>query len=148
MSYFSSDQRPPRPDEDLATAYGRAEYVCNRFVLRIGQAHPAFDDWLADQGYRNYAFLTAHNPRSVLLSPAVNQARHEQLVQLLRELPLPFAPALGRDPAARWPPEAGVLLFDAGAGRVHHLGRAFDQNAVVEGSRGGVPFLVWLREAE
>ena len=144
MSHLSSDQRSPPPDDRLRAAYAAAEYVCNGFVLRVGHLHPAFDAWLAEQTYEYYAFLTAHNPRSVALPAAINELRHGQLQELLRRMQLPFAPALGRDPGGDWAPETGVLLFDVGAAQVHELARVFEQNAVVEGKLGGVPLLVWL----
>ncbi|WP_020571402.1 DUF3293 domain-containing protein [Neolewinella persica] len=144
MSAPSSDERPAHYDEQLNVSYTSAEYVFHEFVLKIGQHHPDFDDWLTEQGYRKYAFLTAFNPRSVLYSPADNTERQESLHQLLRVGGLPFAPAAGRDPEGNWPTEIGVFLFDVPSGEVHELARVFGQNAVVEGKVAGVPFLVWV----
>jgi len=144
MSAPSSDERPPHYDERLNITYTSAEYVFHGFVLKIGQRHPEFDLWLDEQGYLNYAFLSAHNPRSIMLSPAENTERQENLLELLRVGGLPFAPAEGRDPNGEWRPETGVFLFDVPAGEVHELARVFGQNAVVEGKIDGVPFLVWV----
>ena len=144
MSDLSSDQRPLVPDDRLQQAYAAAEYCCSGHVLRVGHLHPEFDVWLNERAYEHYAYLTAHNPRSHLLSPAANAARHEQLERMLRLMKLPFAPAEGRDPSGEWAAEPGVLLFDVPAAQVHELGRIFEQNAVVEGKIGGVPLLVWI----
>jgi hypothetical protein len=144
MSAPSSDDYPQHYDERLNVSYTTAEYIFHEFVLKIGQRHPKFDEWLEEQGYLNYAFLTAYNPRSVLFSPAENTERTESLHALLRVGGLPFAPAEGRDPAGTWRPETGVFLFDVPAGEIHELARVFGQNAVVEGKIDGVPFLVWV----
>lgn len=144
MSPFSSDEYPQHSDEQLHQAYLAAEYVFNGFTLKVGHLHPEFDGWLTGQNYLHYAYLTAHNPRSHLLSPAENGHRQIQLQALLRNSGLFFAPAEGRDPAGRWPAETGVFLFDVPSGEVHELARIFGQNAVVEGKAGGVPFLVWV----
>jgi len=144
MSPLPTDEQPPQYDERLNQAYGAAEYVFHGFVLKVGHPHPEFDAWLTEQGYKNYAFLTAFNPRSRELSAAANLHRLARLHELLRGHRLPFAPAEAVDPAGCWIAEKGVFLFDVSPGRVHELARAFGQNAVVEGKVGGVALLVWV----
>lgn len=144
MSPLPTDEQPPHYDERLHQAYGAAEYVFNGFALKVGHRHPEFDEWLTEQGYVNYAFMTPYNPRSKELPEAINSQRLSELHEFLRAQQLPFAPAEARDIAGHWPPETGVFMFDVQAGQVHDLARAFGQNAVVEGKMGGVAFLVWV----
>lgn len=144
MSPLSTDEQPPHYDERLHQAYGAAEYVFNGFTLKVGHRHPEFDDWLTEQGYVHYAFMTAFNPRSQELPGAENSQRQARLLEMLRDHKFPFAPAEARDPGGYWAPETGIFLFDVPAGEVHELARAFGQNAVVEGKAGGVAFLVWV----
>jgi len=144
MSPLPTDEQPPHYDERLHQAYGAAEYLFNGYILKVGHRHPEFDEWLTEQGYLHYAFLTAFNPRSRELPKAINLQRLARLHNLLRDHQLPFAPAEARDPHEHWAPETGVFLFDVPPGEVHELARAFGQNAVVEGKVKGVAFLVWV----
>lgn len=144
MSHFSSDQQPPAADEDLLAAYLATEYRFQEHTLKIGHRHPEFDRWLATYGFTKYAFITPYNPLSRPLSAWVNAQRLRQFVGVLQANGLSFGPADATDPAGEWPTEQGVFVFDLPAGRVHALGRSFQQYAVVEGRIGGVPLLVWL----
>jgi hypothetical protein len=144
MSPLPTDEQPPHYDERLHQAYHAAEYIFNGFILKVGHRHPEFDEWLTEQGYVHYAFMTPFNPRSRELPADVNRQRLGRLHELLRKRQRPFATAVGRDPAESWLPETGVFLFDPPSGEVHELARAFGQNAVVEGKVDGVPFLVWV----
>ncbi|WP_116126907.1 DUF3293 domain-containing protein [Lewinella sp. IMCC34183] len=137
-----SDQSASLPDERLAAAYRNARYVFNGFALQIDVPHPDFDRWLAHEGYHDYAFLTACNPRSKPLSATRNLARHGRLLALTGSLT--HRGATGTDPDGRWPDEPGLLLLDAPREKVRDLGRRFGQYAIVEGEAGGSPRLYWL----
>ncbi len=144
MSVPSSDEQGPHYDERLRNAYTKTEYRFQDYPLRIGHLHPEFDAWLEAHQYHNYAFVTPYNPHSKPLPEPENKARLHQLHHLLLLGNLTFAPAVGHDPDAVWPDEIGVFIFDLSPAEVHEIGRAFGQNAVVEGKVGGVPLLVWL----
>ena len=144
MSHFTSDEGPPPADEELLAAYLDCDYRFQGMTLNIGHRHPGFDRWLQEHGFTHYAFVTPYNPFSKQLPDHVNTLRLRQLVSMLRTNGLPFGPAEGGDPTGAWPVEHGVMLFDLPTGRVHALGRSFQQYAVVEGRIGGVPLLVWL----
>jgi len=144
MTPFPSDEQSGFYDEHLDDAYQRAEYVFHQFVLQVGVHDPGLDAWLAQHDFLTYAFMTPYNPHSNALPAVENEARMTDLLKVLRGRGIPFVPAEGRDPAGEWPTEHGVFLFDQPATEVHELARSFGQNAVVEGTLGGVGFLVWL----
>ena len=62
----------------LQTAYAaavyRADLPAGRVEIRVGRRHPALDRVLTDHGNTEWAFLTAHNPRSARLTPARTRA--------------------------------------------------------------------------
>ena len=144
MSLPPNDERPSFPDERLVRAYRNADYRVNGTVLKIDEPHPDFDRHLASAGAEYYTFLTAYNPRSTPLPPVVNEARHQQLLQLLAGRNLRFLPASGSDPANDWEEEIGVCLLDPPPEEALEIGRLFEQHAVVEGRRGGPARLRWL----
>ncbi len=133
----------PLPDQRLRDAYRNAAYRVNGHCLKIGHPHPDFDRYLADHGHTDYTLLTAYNPRSTPLPEPVNLARHRTLLELVVQLGLAHVPASGNDPDGSWPTEHGLCVFgDPSFGR--HLGRFYEQHAIVVGSLGTLPRLVWL----
>ncbi|MFM1966237.1 MAG: hypothetical protein RL134_1962 [Actinomycetota bacterium] len=74
--------------------------------------------------------LTACNPRSVVLSPEVNAARHEQMGRDIDDLGLTAYPNLGYDPADPTWNEAGYTIVGSDEATVCDLAREWEQNAV------------------
>ena len=143
MTPNPTDRSPLPPDQHLAVAYRRADYRVNGLLLKIGHPHPDFDRYLAELGHTDFVILTAYNPRSTPLPQPVNAARHRTLLLLVNHLDLDHVPASGSDPGGDWPTEHGLCLFvDAALGI--HLGNFYAQHAIVVGSLGTLPRLVWL----
>ena len=143
MPLTPTDRPPLPPDQQFAEAYRRADYRVNGLLLKIGQPHPDFDRYLAEHGHTDFVILTAYNPCSTPLPPPVNAARHRTLLLLVDQLGLDQLTASGSDPEGNWPAEHGLCLFvDSVFGG--HLGRFYAQHAIVAGSLGTLPRLVWL----
>lgn len=150
--------------EELSTSLDAA-YRATRYrvvtaqgqqLVRVG-AHHAVLDALCEAALppatpRGWAILTAHNPRSVLLSPSENASRAERLRQELDQLAsvlsddqrgLLVFPAVGASPDGSWSEEsvwvAGLSELEA---RI--LGARYQQNAVVTGSVGVAACLSWV----
>lgn len=143
MPHDTTDWGKPYFDEQLHLAYLATEYTCGRFVLKIGRVHPYFNDFLAREGFSTYAFITSWNPRSQPLSEAKNLARAQNFQQSLKARGLDFMPGAAHDPTGNWATEEGVFIFDAATEFILALATTWEQNAVVIGSRGGVPELRW-----
>lgn len=122
----------------LATTY-EAE---GGIEIRVGQRCPALDEALRRRRAREWAYITAWNPRSVCLSPEVNRDAQARLEKELEARHIEFLPGASR-PDDGSPPEPSVLAFLPRA-EATELGRAFCQNAIVVGERGGVAELLWL----
>jgi hypothetical protein len=108
-------------------------------VLRIGERNGALDRLLHRHRRRDWAFITAWNPRSRRLPRWRNERRQRALARLL---PLALLGA-GIGDNASWAPEESLLVLGVTAGRARRLARQFGQNAIVAGCRGGLARLVW-----
>ncbi len=133
--------------------YERTQY-CVRLqcgghaVIRIHRALPASLRTGLAEAYTPWAFITAWNPVSRPLSIAVNRSRQRQLLMRLRQLrPLPCITAgvgIGSADDENHPwREPSLFVVGIELERVDALMRAFDQNAVVCGTRDKPASLRW-----
>jgi len=138
--------------EALDRAYRRTRY---RILLpgavierRIGRADPRADAQLRSAGcQRDWALVTAWNPRSESCGEAANRERQAGLQRQLEQRGQPYLPARHCSPAGDWPDEESVCLIDPPEGLAAALGQAWEQDAVVTGRLGAAPQLLWLRDA-
>ena len=135
-------------DEALIAAYRATDYVL--FVgddadvtLNIGRPNRDFDQVLDRRGVGTAVVVTAYNPRSVVLGDAENRARHGRLTALIEGRGFDYAIGEGRDPTGHWQAEVECVVFGISVEAGLELARAFDQNAIVFVTRGGVPELVY-----
>lgn len=107
-----------------------AEQSC---VLQIGRLAPALDTVLRQHASEYAIYITAHNPRSVLLPAAINQSRNAALEQILIARRLRYFPgtAYCTEQMAPWPAEHGFLVLQLGPQMASALARACDQHAVL-----------------
>jgi len=135
----------PWLDQLLVSAYLRTTYRVRMppFDLRVGLINKDFDGWLAEQGARQFVFITACNPFSQTLPPEENERRNKLLEMDLRHLSHQVLPGLGIG-EGEWAPEASFCALDISPEQALQLGRTFEQNALVFGRKGRVPELWWL----
>ena len=116
------------------------------FDLRIGIAHPLFDDFLKRLGVSCWAIVTAYNPGAQRLSDAENQRRQMRFLARIAELGWTCRPACNLADAGDWPPEPACLLLQVDEASAHGLAVEFGQRALVAGDLLGVsvPHLVWV----
>lgn len=98
-AYRETDYRVQLPDGDTS--------------IRIGEAHPAIDDWLRGHDGWLCSFLTACNPASTPLPTEENAARMATLVGELREAGIPFCRGAGRSPDGRWSEDSLLVLVES-----------------------------------
>ena len=136
--------------QELRDAYARTSYrICTgrgSIELRIGRPSPALDALLMQHGAHQWAFITAHNPASVCLSPTENESRHEALLHRLRRLKYATLPGVGVGDDGAWPGEQSVFVFDMGHVEAARIGQEFGQHAVVIGHAGQSPQLLFMEE--
>lgn len=113
--------------------------------LRLTRAHPpALSDWLIAENIRTYAFITASNPRSKLLSEQENVLRNRTLERDLKKVSRFVFPGLGIGSDGNWPAEESFWALDISPENAVALGRKYGQNALVWWEEGGLPELWWL----
>lgn len=93
---------------------------------------------------RRWAILTPCNPGSRILDEAANAQRLRQCAAALERRGLRHCPARNHDPQGLWPDEPGFLICDPPPHAAEDLGREFGQNAILAGTLGEAPRLVWL----
>lgn len=129
------------------TAYRVDGGARGAIVIRCGERSDDLDALLVEAAADTWAFLTACNPRSVRLDPADNARRMDALRARVLALGLVHLPGAGVATAGDWPPEPSLLVVGILEDAAVALARAFDQHAIVAGSRGGPARLVWTDPA-
>jgi hypothetical protein len=90
---------------------------------------------------RSFAIITAHNPRSEAFSKEENNKRHQQLLAHVNQKNYSYDKSLGQSPDGSWQ-EEGLVLFDIDLKTSLHLGRHFEQHAILYGENNKVA-LAW-----
>jgi hypothetical protein len=134
---------------ELLAAYTATDFVvfdgAEQWVLHVGAASPRVDALLDRHDAIRATVVTAFNPRSRVLMPDANTARHRALVRLLEERRMPFLLGEGRDPSGAWSPETECIVFGISLAEGLEIARRFDQNAVVFIERGMAPRLEFTK---
>jgi hypothetical protein len=123
------------------TAYG-VDHPDGDFVIRLGEPCVRLDALLREHGVTTWAYVTAWNPRSQILTDTQNAARHARLLARVRELGVPHFAGRGSADDARWS-EQSLLILGISGDAALQLGALFDQHAVVVGELGGCAELRW-----
>lgn len=131
-----------QPQEYLLEAFSAADYrvrvAGTKFVVRPGRRHEALDEALE---HREWAIVTAFNPRASQIGASENRARHRRLLQAVAGYGHQAHPAVNADPSGAWPDEAALLIVDAPFDEVDTIAARFEQAAVVTGRPGGPALL-------
>jgi Protein of unknown function (DUF3293) len=138
---MSPTQTPPNRDNleaaYLGTDYRVEDIPTGPFTIRIG--HP-----IAALAGLEWAFVTACNPRSVLLSDEENTRRIADLEKAVQQSGWRFYPGQGVARDGRWPAEPSFLIVGIKESDAVDLARQFGQNAIVAGRPGEPARLVWV----
>jgi hypothetical protein len=131
--------------DSLTDAYRAALYqvqLPDRLLeLRVDVPSTALQQWLAQQGHRCAALLTAHNPDSQRRDASLNETAQRQLQGAIRSRDLPFHTGCNLDLRAQWPPEDSVLVPDLPLEEARALALQFGQRAFLWCDASGTPQL-------
>lgn len=113
--------------------------------LSIGQLSIPLDQLLHKYQQSEGCFITACNPWGKNQAEKFNQEKMAELEQDLIKTELPYLPAVGSDCEGTWKEESFLIL---GIDRQDacHLGRQYQQNAIVWIVKERAPELIWLVE--
>jgi hypothetical protein len=135
--------------DDLFDSYRRTTYSAETPLgtirLRVGERNEDLAELLKRYGTTCWAYVTAFNPGSHILTTDENLERQSRLEDILIREGLTFftGEGLGDDPA--WFPEKSVLILNNSRLRAIHLAREFGQNAILVGGESAVPELLDCR---
>jgi hypothetical protein len=123
--------------QDFAEAYTLTHYKTPKvsFTLSKEATGVALFDG------RSFTIITAHNPRSEAFSKEDNDQRHHALLAHVRAKNYNVDSSLGQSPDGSWQ-EEGLVLFDIDLKTSLHLGRHFEQHAILYGENNKVA-LAW-----
>jgi hypothetical protein len=132
-------------DKELFEAYRSTLYQVNDPLIQIliGQQCGPIDALLQQHNCSTYAFITAWNPFSNLLSDAENENRNQLLYnELIGKFLLFQGQGIGQDP--KWKPEESFLVLGIDECTAIEVGKKFEQNAIVFGTYREQPRLLIL----
>jgi hypothetical protein len=132
-------------DKDLYNAYSSTLYQVAepRVDIRIGVKSKELDALLLLHNRTTYAFITAWNPFSKILSEDENNRRNKLLFEeLFKKYVLFQGHGIGQDP--KWKPEESFLVLGIDERTAAELGRKYEQNAIVFGAYDEEPQLLVL----
>jgi hypothetical protein len=132
---------------DLLEAYRTTRFVAydgDREVLAlIGEAAPEMDALLERMAARSGVFITAWNPRSIVLSPERNAAAAERLAARIAAEGFRALPHRGFSADPAWQPEEGLFVLDIDFDYAVAMAAAFGQNAITAVAFGRPAFLLF-----
>ena len=134
--------------DHLLDSYSQTDYQVHGpvpFSLKIGQPSESLLQLYKQHHCDCAAFITACNPFSQNLAPAVNAQRHLDFMADLGSSSLIFVEGIGIGQDPDWPGEASCLIFGLALDASRVLGHKFNQNAIVWCAQDAKPELVLLR---
>ena len=122
--------------------------------LIVGMDHELIADLLKKNKVSNFAYLTAHNPKSKLLTPQTNQRRNKKLEADLLSLGYPFLKGQGvagmgtefphrpeETEKDAWPPEDSFFIMGISMDETVYIAQKYKQIAFLYGDDTGTPSL-------
>lgn len=132
---------------ELAELYSHTSYCVHApqgtIRLRIGEQSAALDELLDQHGAVTWAFITAWNPGSMRLPRMENERNNRDLQERLQRMGYQSIPGEGAGDNGLWEPEASFLVPGLPPETALEFGRFYRQVAVVIGSRGSAPEILW-----
>jgi hypothetical protein len=132
----------------LKEAYCQTRFMVfeSPIVIEVGKNCPALDEQLLQHGAQEWAYITAWNPRSKLLSEAENHRRHQGLTSELSQYVCWEGEGVGTDKS--WKPERSWLILGIPREHAIEIGKRWEQNAIVYGRLNGPAELLQLFDYE
>ena len=134
-------------DQHLSDSYRAASYIVDApdgpITIRVDQPNAGLDELLSASGVTEWAFVTAWNPGSMHLPPAENQRNNSDLLERATSQGYTALTGIGVGDDGEWPPEPSFLILGIPLVAAVELGRFYRQRAIIAGSYGEAPELVW-----
>lgn len=120
-------------DEELEMAYEKAVYhlIAPPISWHVGEFVPALDDLFRRNNSSSAIFITASNPKSVLLPVRENEKRQAVLRSWLKSNQMVYFEGYGADPSGIWPQEESFFVINIDRAMAVKVGQLFGQYAVL-----------------
>lgn len=121
-------------DDSLFDAYKKTNYKVFQpeLVIRIGKTNSCLNELLETSGDVVWAYITAFNPYSKVLSNEENKIRQNDLLTDVSNYKTHIGH--GVDEKEEWPAEDSVLILGITEADAVKLGDKYEQNAIVLGT--------------
>lgn len=130
---------------ELTQAFTETDYIVHHeppFTMNIGQPCPALKALMDEHNALCAAFITAWNPFSQQLSRQQNEARQQEMKDIIKKCGLAFIDGIGQHPCNGWPGEPSVLILNINREAAKALAGHYEQLAFVWVDMAGVPELL------
>ena len=126
----------------LLEAYKNTKYKVFEptITIEIGKFNQDLNTLLLKHKSNEWAFITAYNPFSRVLTNEENKIRHEEL----KEYVFFEGHGVGEDPT--WEPELSLFIIGISKDDASIIGKKYEQNAIVCGEINNPPELLILNE--
>lgn len=130
----------------LIEAYKNTKYKIFEpaLTIEIGKLNQEIDELLNEHKSHEWAFITAFNPFSKVVSEEENIMRHNELKELTRNYMTFEGHGVGDDPS--WEPELSLFVIGISEDDASKVGIKFEQNAIVYGQINNAPRLLILNQ--
>lgn len=130
----------------LLEAYKNTKYKVFEptITIEIGKFNQDLDTLLLKHKSNEWAFITAYNPFSRVLTNEENKIRHQELKELTKSYVSFEGHGVGEDPT--WEPELSLFIIGISKVDASKVGKKFEQNAIVYGGINNPPELLILNE--
>lgn len=130
----------------LIEAYKNTKYIVFEptLTIEIGKLNQEIDEIIIKHNSNAWAFITAYNPYSRVLTNDENRVRHEELKDLTKNYMTFEGHGVGEDPI--WEPELSLFIIGITRDEASKIGKKFEQNAIVCGELNNSPELLILNK--
>jgi hypothetical protein len=130
----------------LIEAYKNTKYKIFEpaVTIEIGKLNQEIDVLLQKNNSNEWAFITAYNPYSKVVSDEDNKMRHDELKELTKSYVTFEGNGVGEDPT--WEPELSLFIIGISENDASIIGKKFEQNAIVYGQINHTPQLLILNQ--
>lgn len=130
--------------DNLLQAYKSTKYKVFKpnLIIQIGVTNDSLNELVIQHNATEWAYITAYNPFSRVLTDIENQGRHLEIKKSTFSYSTYEGHGVGKDP--NWKPEQSLLIIGISKEESILIGKKFEQNAIVHGKINSTPELLIL----
>ncbi len=130
----------------LIESYKKTKYKVFEptITIEIGIFNQDLNNLILNHNSNEWAFITAYNPYSKVLTNDENKIRHYELKELTENYVTFEGHGVGEDPT--WEPELSLFIIGISKVEASKIGKKFEQNAIVYGELNNSAELIILNE--